>query len=238
MATVTGKKQGWEERDGRDGLDPDLGAPSTSLPDLALGYTAPARAHKGKDDMKLFGQRRQKRLKSLNGYVTKFTSQLTELIDRRRQKNLHFAAEAIFYANKIDSKLEKEDKSSKFDNVSASDNGTGVGARASKSEMSGMGTTNGERVIKSEEWHTDVPIKKNIPTLKWVKQLVNYTESYPVFAANSSSLPSNSRRGAGAACAMSPGRLPPAQGRGERGRRGARSAGAAERNQSTETTAP
>ena len=184
MATVTGKKQGWEERDGRDSLDPDLGAPSTSLPDLALGYTAPARAHKGKDDMKLFGQRRQKRLKSLNGYVTKFTSQLTELIDRRRQKNLHFAAEAIFYANKIDSKLEKEDMSSKFDNVTASDNGTGVGARASKSEMSGMGTTNGERVIKSEEWHTDVPIKKNIPTLKWVKQLVNYTESYPVFAAS------------------------------------------------------
>ncbi|QDZ23618.1 hypothetical protein HOP50_11g61580 [Chloropicon primus] len=171
----------WEERDPAQSQQ-NLEAPSTSLPDLALGYTAPARAHKAKDDMKLFGQRRQKRIKSLNTYVNKFTQQLTDLIDRRRQKNLHFAAEAIFYANKIDSKLQKEGKGArgddKFDNVVVGDRGLDRG--------------DGLTGLPSEEWRTDVPIKKNVSNLKWVKELVHYTESYPVFAAGDrSGLPSS-----------------------------------------------
>ena len=144
--------------------------PSTSLPDLALGYTGPAKAHKSKDDMKLFGQRRQKRLKNLNNYVNKFTSQLTDLIDKRRKKNLSLAAEAIHYANKVDYKLQKENRADTFE--------------APRHPVKSTGKSKNMDRIDNADWQ-DVPIKKNISTLKWVKQLVNYTESYPVFAADS-----------------------------------------------------
>ena len=169
----------WEEHGDLHGRGDELGAPSTSLPDLTLGYTAPSKAHKAKDDLKSFGQRRQKRLKSLNTYVNKFTTQLTDLIEQRRAKNLHFAAEAIFYANKIDAKLGQDGEAlARGDAKFADANGVRSG-NPGRRELDGDGGMNG---LPSEEWRTDVPIKKNVSNLKWVKQLVSYTESYPVFA--------------------------------------------------------
>ena len=177
-------------------------ATSTSLPDLALGYTAPAKAHKSKDDMKVFGQRRQKRLKSLNNYVNQVTNQLTDLIERRRRKNLSLAAEAIFYANKVDSKLEREAKAAKAKATEEDTEGDGdVGgdrdiqppphpSHLEKGAAAGGGLSTSYNVASSrlpgEVWQEDAaPIKKSIPNMKWVKQLVNYTESYPVFASDS-----------------------------------------------------
>ena len=173
------KQAVWEEHGDLHGRGDELGAPSTSLPDLTLGYTAPSKAHKAKDDLKSFGQRRQKRLKSLNTYVNKFTTQLTDLIEQRRAKNLHFAAEAIFYANKIDAKLGQDGEAlARGDAKFADANGVRSG-NPGRRELDGDGGMNG---LPSEEWRTDVPIKKNVSNLKWVKQLVSYTESYPVFA--------------------------------------------------------
>ena len=179
----------------------DGGPPSKTarLPDLALGTTAPSRAHKSKEDMKQFGQRRHKALKNLNAYVAKVSDRMTALIERRRAKNLELASEALFYASKVQSGLPDSHRAALEHGIPSAAPAVAYGGERAEDDVDAFSRTidagrprGADDVASTTARVGDFadqpakgtsPRKKTIASLKWVKQLVQYTESYPVLGA-------------------------------------------------------